>query len=362
MQSYALQTVLSRMGHDVTIISKSRKIKTIGWKKIIIYPIRIIRKYVFHKKITIRNNEKKIKWYNRNEDNRCREIYSFLRKYLHIDYINQFKDIRKGRFDVIIVGSDQVWRPCYFEQQYKEPISNAFLSFAKDWQLKRYSYAASFGVENWEYTENDTLMCAELLSLFDGISVREESGVSQCSRYFGIDAVKLIDPTLLLCQEDYLTLLPQNNVVSKGNLLVYLLDETQSALSLVDKIVREENLVPFNTNVAWTDCKGNAITKPSVQTWLSGYRDADFVITDSYHACIFSILFNKPFVVVGNKQRGISRLSSLLSDFGLEHHLLCSVEEYCAGSYSLDKIEVESRLVSLRKKAMEFLELISYEK
>lgn len=82
---------------------------------------------------------------------------------------------------------------------------------------------------------------------------------------------------------------------------------------------------------------------PSVENWLASFRDADFVVTDSFHACVFSILFNKPFVVIANKERGLSRFTSLLSQFNLQSHLLFSPSDYNSNSdYSLSNESMEN--------------------
>lgn len=361
MQSFALQTVLSRMGHEVSIISKSRKYEVLGWRKVYVYPWRFAKKYFFRQNVSIRQGENERVIYNANEDIRCRNIYPFLQQYLHIKYIKNFSEITPDLYDAIVVGSDQVWRACYFEQQYKESIENAFLSFTKNWTLKRYSYAASFGTDVWELDDNTTLKCAKLISLFDGISVREESGMRLCKQYLGVDSEKLIDPTLLLSKEDYAGLVGDTSNHDTDTLLVYLLDASQPAISLVNKVANDEMLTPVYMNVPWTDNLGKAITKPSVQTWLSGFVDAKFVITDSYHACIFSVIFNKPFVVLGNNERGVSRINSLLSDLGLEHHLLSQIGDYRVGSYSLNHYDIEFKLSPLKKKAIDYLASIGNE-
>ena len=88
-----------------------------------------------------------------------------------------------------------------------QTLANAYLAFAKDWkQIKRIAYAASFGTDKWEYTLEETRECAALLKLFDAVSVREASAVQLCKNYFQIKAVHLLDPTLLLSKEDYLSL------------------------------------------------------------------------------------------------------------------------------------------------------------
>lgn len=76
--------------------------------------------------------------------------------------------------------------------------------------------------------------------------------------------------------------------------------------------------------------------QPSVEQFLRGFYDAKVIVTDSFHACVFSILFNKPFVVYGNKERGMTRFHSLLKLFGLEKQLICSLDEYYDAIFDID--------------------------
>ena len=86
---------------------------------------------------------------------------------------------------------------------YKRSIESSFLDFAETWNIKKISYAASFGTDLWEYNEKQTSNCRKLIRKFDAISVRESSGVTLCKKYLDIDAIQVLDPTFLLTKEDY---------------------------------------------------------------------------------------------------------------------------------------------------------------
>ncbi|MGV0953523.1 MAG: polysaccharide pyruvyl transferase family protein [Fluviibacter sp.] len=86
-------------------------------------------------------------------------------------------------YDVVIVGSDQTWRP-----KYSPNIDNFFLDFLSGKKIKRIAYGSSFGVDEWEFTEDQTARCALLAQQFDAISVREVSGVDLCNKYLGVEA------------------------------------------------------------------------------------------------------------------------------------------------------------------------------
>ncbi len=319
LQAYALQTVLERMGHEVCVIEKKRKPFQLPlWKAPLVYGKRIIRNVTGHPFPIF--YEQKI---NREKPIVQQHTDRFIHKYIKRRFVDDFSEIKETDFDVIVVGSDQVWRPKYF----LDGIEHAYLDFTDRWNIKRIAYAVSFGTDEWEYTPRQKNRCKELIKNFDTVSVREDSGVTLCHAHFDVEAQHVLDPTMLLAKEDYIQLFENANTPkSKGNLLNYILDEAPEKLALIDKIAKEKDLVSFrvNSKVENREASLQERIQPSVEQWLRGFYDAEFVITDSFHACVFSILFNKPFIAVGNKDRGMSRFTSLLSMFGLEKRLLTS--------------------------------------
>ncbi len=279
---------------------------------------------------------------------------------IHRKVFRKFSTLNDNDYDAIVVGSDQVWRKIYFVPMWlKQPMENAFLSFAKGWNIKRISYAASFGTDDWEYTEKQTRLCKEAIKKFDAISVREANGVKLCKQYFDADALHVLDPTMLLAADDYIELFKQKQTPkSDGTLLNYVLDETDELNHLIKKVAKDKNIKPFAVNNPFAGDH----TKPldqrvmqSVETWLRGFYDADFVITDSFHACVFSIIFKKQFVVVGNKSRGMARFESLLKTFGLGDRLVDEKTDIAALP-PIDYDSVYQKYDELKDKSRSFLE------
>ena len=134
----------------------------------------------------------------------------FIKKWIHRDFFTSYYNISQEKYDAIVVGSDQIWRKQYVCESFKLPIESSFLDFAKHWDIKRISYAASFGTEEWEYNDEQTKNCRVLIQLFDNVSVREKSGVALCKDYLQHNAKVVLDPTLLLKKNDYLKLLNKN--------------------------------------------------------------------------------------------------------------------------------------------------------
>lgn len=355
LQAFALQTVLKRMGHQVETLQVEQK-RQLSYKRMPrVYLKRLIKKYIFKKPNTYVFEEQ---WWN-NKAFPCMSFYSkqFLKKYVSIRYLNSINDIKESDYDCFIVGSDQVWRPCYFNF----PIQVAFLDFTSGWKVKRMAYAPSFGTDIWEYSYEQTKECSELIKQFDFVSVRESSALNICKSKFNIEAKHVLDPTMLLKEDDYKYLFEAAQTPkSRGNLHYYILDTNKEIEELIKKISKDRELKPFSVFVPITGpCKDEtSLTQPPVEEWLRAFYDSDFIITDSFHACVFSILFKKQFVVYGNETRGMARYYSLLSLFGLENRLISTYESY-SKLKPIDYVTVHEKLNKLRKDSMEFLNLIS---
>ena len=131
---------------------------------------------------------------------------------------------------------------------------------------------------------------------------------------------------------------------------------TEEKQRLVDKISKEKNLIPLvvNSKVENLQAELNERIQPPVENWIQGFCDADFVITDSFHACAFSIIFNKPFIVYGNASRGLARFKSLLSIFNLSNRFITSTNDYKAMP-DINFDEVNRIMNKYREKSMSFL-------
>lgn len=336
LQAYALQTVLERMGHEVHVIEKKYKPLRLPIYKIpLCYGKRIAMNLLGHKTPVFYERK-----YNREQPVVRQNTDKFIHKYIHFVQYDDFSDIKESEYDVIVVGSDQVWRPKYFGINI---IEQAYLKFAEDWNIKRIAYAASFGTDEWEYSSQQTEACGRLLKKFDAVSLREESGVELCKQYFGVDAYHVLDPTMLLDKEDYIKLFTDAHTPkSKGNLLCYILDETEEKKAFIKRFADERGLIPFrvNSKVENKNASLSERIQPPVEQWLRGFYDASLIVTDSFHACVFSILFNKNFFVFPNETRGTARIQSLLSSFHISNRMIGIDNTYMEASIDWNEINL----------------------
>lgn len=245
-----------------------------------------------------------------------------------------------SQFDVIIVGSDQVWRAKYLKP------SIYFLDFAVESTIIRIAYAASFGCEHIdEYTSEEIDRCRQLAQKFDAISVREDSGLAICQEQFNYKAEHTLDPTLLLEKEDY-TQLIKHLPTRQPSLLTYTLDHDSSKKTISEAISAQLKLPIRMTGLGATPEGEDSRSMPSVESWLNEFRNAAFVVTDSFHGMVFSIIFNKPFIVIKNKSRGAARFESLLRIVGLENRLIDNIKDLD----SIDLMDINFEKVNARKK------------
>ena len=209
--------------------------------------------------------------------------------------------LKKQGVQTCIVGSDQFWPP-----KYNPFIEDMFLNFLKNAAVKKIAYAASFGVDVWEYSKKQTECCSFLAKKINSISVREKSGVKLCKEYLGVNAAWVLDPTLLLDESDYLDLCKGVQMSSEKYLAAYVLGMNENIQRTCDKIAKERGLL---LKVFSADSKASL----TIPEWLAMFRDASYVVTDSFHCTFFSLVFGKEFKCIYNETRGSARFDSLLN-------------------------------------------------
>ena len=375
LQAYALQTILERMGHQVVVLNRPphpHRLRLL--KKPFAYGKRLLKKLFIDPKTIIHKEDRMFA-----ESILIRQHTDrFIHRYIHNRWVIDLKDFREGEVDGIVVGSDQIWRPVYF-RSWSRDLSDAFLAFAEKWNVKRWAYAASFGTDTWDFPEEETPRYARLMQQFLAVSVREDTGVTLCRDHLHVEAQHLLDPTLLLTADDYLALIdtydrehnhspstihhsPFTIRHSPQTLTTYLLDPTPEKQALVQRVARERGLTPHRVGtevlVGTKDAPLEQRIVPPIEEWLKGFRDADMVLTDSFHGCVFSILFRKPFIVLGNVGRGLSRMESLLRMFHLESHLLLSPSDYDPSLPYTLPADLPHTHDQLRQQSLDFLKQI----
>ncbi len=245
----------------------------------------------------------------------------FSNKYLKLTELCQNKnDLTElnSQTDTFVVGSDQVWRHPYFWHNG----ANIFqLNFAKI-SKKKIACAVSFGVDYYEGNYLETQQTKFYVQQFDHISVREDDGVKVCKDTFDMPATHILDPVFLADKKCWNKILDNATCDKKDFIASYVLDQSNFSKQLLKKI--KAHFKKFD-NIDMTS--GLDGCPYSVEDWLYAVKNCKFFVTDSFHGACFAIMFNKPFICIGNINRGYSRFKSLFKMFGLEKHCVLNLED-----------------------------------
>lgn len=354
LQAFALQRALNKLGHQPITID--RQINKKGF-------LRRLLSHIKYQALRVSSNPGPIRFSKVDQDRIFENTLEFIAQHIKLSSrIDTDDGMQKhfldNKYQAIVVGSDQTWRPMYSPNIY-----NFYLDFLKDNTTKRVAYASSFGVENWEYSESQAIKCRDLANRFDGVSVRELSGVNLCRKYLNVDANFVLDPTLLLTASDYINHLNINVSESKKRtLFTYILDSNDDKEQSVKNTGRLLDLTIHTNQPRKSLSKGgngkvDDYIFPKVETWVKSFHDAEFVVTDSFHGCVFSIIFNKPFLAIGNKDRGLARFDSLLKLLNLENRLITGSNQITPELLrsNIDWSAVNSILEKEKEKSLSFI-------
>lgn len=259
------------------------------------------------------------------------------------------------KYDIYLTGSDQVWNP-----RYTHGDTIFFCDFAPK-TTRRISYAASFAATS--LPEAVALSYADKLQKYAAISVREQEGISLVKKLCGKTAELVCDPTLLLDKEAWNPFAERSRVVPKRPyLLVYILKYAYNPYpkiyELVDKVQAQTGLHAIFLNgrpEAYFRKNSTCVNNVGPNEFVRLFRDADFVLTTSFHGTAFSLNFEKPFYsVVESLGSQDSRMLSLLREVGAEDRAIpISAEEICVRE--VDYARISPRLVELRDRSRAFL-------
>lgn len=337
LQNYALQQVLKKIGNDVETLnnpwesSYNRYYHSfMSVLKTLIYrvtgkPIRYLR--------TIR-------------------FKNFNKKYIRFSkyWLNNNKDKNKAAefYDMFVCGSDQVWN-----SQAKEIDGKYFASFASF--DKRGSYAASFGIN--EVTPERADEFARYISGMKYISVREQSGLNIVQNLANRKAFCHLDPTLLLTSQEWDQIASEERSNEKYIFCYFLGTPSKELSQKIKKYASFHNLsiriLCDSINSPYNTC--------GPEQFISLIKNAEFILTDSFHGTVFSIIYEKPFYSFtrsGVKREMVSRIKSILDLLHMENRFeprdLIETD-----IYNINYDVCNSLIVNERKKSLTYLKQIT---
>ena len=286
--------------------------------------------------------------------------------YKAISQVYPFEELGKlnEKVDTFLIGSDQVWN-YGISKDYQ---GGFFLNFANE-EKRKISYAASFGHYSFSAPEEVVEETGKLLSRFDAISVREKDGVKILKRTFGLKGTRVLDPVFLPERSMFDGFAEKSRKKEEKKFLTaYILDPTPEKKEAILYLAKERGLEPkimldgmkhkFAENKKKMAMDEAVLNDIEVEEWLYYIKNCDYFITDSCHGASFAILYEKPFVCIGNEARGMSRFESLLEVFGLKDRLVRDAKEITGNTKFVSDIDyapVNKKLEKERERSIQWL-------
>lgn len=351
LQAYALKEVLCRMGHDAHVIDYRPYHQTSVYHPFFYRPG--FRSLV--------NTSGWLLWYHFikggfRKIKRNKKFKAFAAGYLSLDQITM-SDVA-GKYDVIVCGSDQIWNPDITGQRLDRAFFGVLPNTSKN--IKVISYAASVGnIGNLKGYESELLTYLRGLS---AISVREKNLAEYISALdSNLLSVTVVDPTILAGKGVFDAISSEKPLIEKPYLLYFSLLDNPMLRQNARTIAVEKNLEFIELTTYYERVPGQQIYKPaSPAEFCSLFKHAHYVVCSSFHGMVFSILFNRQFIVYADAKRGLDRFVSLLNELGLMDRLISSHADFITRWHSLktaiDYSTVDTKLADLRQQSLDWLQ------
>ena len=367
LQTYAAQYILEKLGHEAHIFDIRGVHRGIMLKKILYYAGRLLNpieaKYLFanlksrsRKKAAVASDkyasDMKVRHQKYSDFNK-----TWLKMFLVVKGWRGLRD-QASELDAVIVGSDQLWRPSNIVGGYFT------LEFVPD-DVKKISFSTSFGVP--ELPSRLHKHAKRFLSRINYISVRENSGAEIVMKESGREAIVVCDPTMMLTAEDWMHIQDEKPFAEGKYILMYLMGDNPEHREFVKELSKQTGyrIIGLLHGATYISSDEEVVNEKPYDVGPSEFinliRNAEYVCTDSFHCCVFSILNSTKFFAFrrwpgGSKFSANDRLYTLLKLTGLESRLLDGKEDLsrCIND-QIDYSIVLTRVAERRKESMDFL-------
>lgn len=367
LQTYATQYTLEKIGYDARIFEIKGVHRSVFIKKLLYYAGRLFdpveAKYLFANLTSRSRKTASVSTDQFANDMKVRhQMYQDFNKRWNkmLPTVKGWKGLRKqaGKMDAVVVGSDQLWRPSNIVGGYYT------LEFVPD-NVKKIAFSTSFGVP--ELPSRLHKHAEKFLSRIEHISVRENSGAEIVKNESGREATVVCDPTMMLTAEEWMHIQNEKPFAEGKYILMYLMGDNPEQREFVKKLSKQTScriigLLHGATYISYDeDIVDEKPYNVGPSEFINLIRNAEYVCTDSFHCCVFSILNSTKFFAFrrwpdGSKFSANDRLYTLLKFTGLERRMLNGDEDVakCAED-KIDYTEVLPRVDKRRKESMDFL-------
>ncbi len=284
--------------------------------------------------------------------------------YVSESYKNNEQELYNCLCDKFVVGSDQVWT----KDAIRYTGYRFFLDFVSDDKVK-VAYAPSFGQDHFNVTPEIKRTVSYFLGRFDGVSIRENTGVELCKKEFNVDAEQMIDPIFLNEKELYHEIAKHSDYeCNKPYVLSYILDPDEDKRNMLLYTQKKKNMElinildgrynTFERNNQKLNLPGT-LENVDAEQWVKLFANSEYVVTDSHHGFAMAVLFNKPVICIMNKERGGSRFTSLLGWLGMLDRLVDKKEDLDKKPHLFDSYDytpVNKRIDKKREESLKWLD------
>lgn len=359
LQAYALQHILQQNGINTEVLRYTKKNDLRQMVRIFNYPllkakVKVIAKQQYFKREPMRLAAGRI---------RNKKFEVFLKRLKFSEEINGYQNLKESikNYNGVILGSDQVWNPMNLGTDFYN------LLFVPE-EIKKCTYASSFGVSKIPFFQQRKTK--RYLSRINMISVREKKGKEIVLRLLKRTVRVDVDPTLLFDQFDWAKMIPDQSLIKEKYIFAYFVGENKNYREYVEKISKEKQyrliIVPHVDEIVDVEKKYETEFNLSIgpEEFVNLIRNAEIIFTDSFHATVFSILYNKRFFVFDrfvnqSKQSMNSRIENLLQMTRLEGRKVSEYEEIESRLDSqLDFNDANSRLQQKRNESIEYIKTL----
>lgn len=349
LQAVSLANYVTSLGHEVYLLDYP-----ISGGRDGIFNLRDLKKRTvkffsdhLEEKVYRNSIEKKKQRYHNFYESRCNIAGGLKTKKEFIDYCNNL--------DLIICGSDQIWNPNWYSDFY-------FANF-DEIHTPKISYGSSIGVESIP-----DMLCGtyeDSIRKFSRVAVREKSLQRELKDKFNINAIHVIDPVCLLEEDQWKSIIKKNSFSFKKRYVVcYFLSDNKNYWAASRKFAQKNNLalqiIPMTIHSKWM--RGNKKMDIGPMEFLSIISNAEYILTDSFHATMFSIIFKKQFYVFerfepSKRDSQNSRITDLLIELNLYDRLLKYNSRDVSNLKNIDFEKVNAYLEQLTNESKKYLKV-----
>lgn len=363
MKIYTVTYLNQNYGSVLQAFALQRKFADLGVESVILQQKKTdsIRNSTIYRYLRLLKPKKNYSLYQRIKLERQKSVYSekgkkldaFIRDRLCVEWIQKPEDIYPtlSEEDILLAGSDQIWSmisgeiPDWYALQWK--------SLPKG--VRRFSYAASIGLCN--LTESQKESYRKKIQGFECISLREEQAVAELKPYLG-DTIRCdVDPTLLF-DGVFWENVSSERIVERPYIFVYMLRPDTRIIEMARKLASEKKCEVIYTGLMADQFEGvQTVCNAGVEDFLSYIRHAEYILTNSFHGTVFSVLFKKQFLSVKIASTS-SRVENLLTKVGLTDRLIVNLEEISKIDLPINYTPVHNALAQERIRSEQYLKQI----